>query len=182
MRGVQARQNLWRGVREEQGLRRYKDVMTDFDPPRSVDDESLWTAHAADLVRYATLLVGPNEAADVVSMAFIKVTSRTAAVANARAYLFRTVTNCAHDQRRGRQRRQARDLHAVLPTLGRQTESDLDVRSAVAALSVRQRAVVYFAYWEDLDEPGIAEVLGISAGSVRRHLARARVHLRKALT
>ncbi len=168
MRGVQARQNLWRGVREEQGLRRYKDVMTDVDPPRSVDDESLWTAHAADLVRYATLLVGPNEAADVVSMAFIKVTSRTAAVANARAYLFRTVTNCA--------------LHAVLPTLGRQTESDLDVRSAVAALSVRQRAVVYFAYWEDLDEHGIAEVLGISAGSVRRHLARARVHLRKALT
>ena len=153
----------------------------DVDPPRSVEDEGLWTAHAADLVRYATLLVGPNEAADVVSMAFIKVTSRTAAVENARAYLFRTVTNCAQSAARPPTTTSARPARRVAVAC-RQTESDLDVRRAVAALSVRQRAVVYFAYWEDLDEHGIAEVLGISVGSVRRHLARARIHLRKALT
>jgi RNA polymerase sigma factor (sigma-70 family) len=48
-------------------------------------------------------------------------------------------------------------------------------------LSERQRAVVYLTYWDDLDPPRIAELLGISDGAVRRHLARARHHLRKTL-
>jgi RNA polymerase sigma factor (sigma-70 family) len=61
-------------------------------------------------------------------------------------------------------------------------ESDVDVQRAVANLSLAQRAVVYFVYWEDLREQDIAEVLGISPGSVRRHLVRARAHLRKALS
>ena len=61
------------------------------------------------------------------------------------------------------------------------TEPDLDVRRAVASLSMRQRAVVYFTYWDDLDSVEIGELLGISPASVRRHLVRARTHLRKAL-
>ena len=155
--------------------------MTDVDPEICAV-ATLWKAHAIGLARYATLLVGPNDAPDVVSAAFVKVTAGARPISNARAYLFRAVTNCALDQQRSKRRRQARDLNAVLPALGRQPDSDLDVRRAVAALSVRQRAVVYFTYWEDLDESHIADVLGISSGSVRRHLARARTHLRKALS
>ena len=52
---------------------------------------------------------------------------------------------------------------------------------AVARLSVRQRAVVVLTYWADLDPAAIAVMLDVSEGSVRRHLARARAHLRKVL-
>jgi RNA polymerase sigma factor (sigma-70 family) len=55
------------------------------------------------------------------------------------------------------------------------------VREAVAGLSVRQRAVVVLTYWADLDPRAVAERLGISEGSVRRHLARARARLREVL-
>ena len=52
---------------------------------------------------------------------------------------------------------------------------------AVAALSVRQRAVIVLTYWLDLHPAGIAGLLGVSEGAVRRHLARARAHLREVL-
>ena len=44
--------------------------------------------------------------------------------------------------------------------------------------SARQRAVVFFTYWEDLDGATTADRLGISEGSVRRHLDRARKALK----
>ncbi|MGH9224089.1 MAG: sigma factor-like helix-turn-helix DNA-binding protein, partial [Acidimicrobiales bacterium] len=52
---------------------------------------------------------------------------------------------------------------------------------AVAALSVRQRAVIVLTYWLDLHPAGIATLLRVSEGSVRRHLARARARLREVL-
>jgi RNA polymerase sigma factor (sigma-70 family) len=157
-------------------------VMTTVDAPRQLGQAERWDRHAAELLRYATLLVGPNDAADVVSITFANVERRAhREVEHERAYLFRAVTNTALDQWRSRQRRQVRDLHAVLPAVSPQHESQLDIRRAVAALSVQQRSVVYFTYWEDLDATQIATLLGISPDSVRRHLARARVHLRKAL-
>lgn len=57
--------------------------------------------------------------------------------------------------------------------------ADPDTWEAVVALSVRQRAVVFLTYWEDLDGPAVAEALGISLGSVHRHLHRARETLRR---
>jgi RNA polymerase sigma factor (sigma-70 family) len=157
-------------------------VMTTVDAPRQLGQAERWDRHAAQLLRYATLLVGPNDAADVVSITFAKFQeSPHRELEHPRAYLFRAVTNTALDQMRSRQRRQVRDLHAVLPAVSPPHESQLDIRRAVAALSVQQRSVVYFTYWEDLDAAQIGTLLGISPDSVRRHLARARVHLRKAL-
>jgi DNA-directed RNA polymerase specialized sigma24 family protein len=40
---------------------------------------------------------------------------------------------------------------------------------------------VYLTYWEDMTNQMTADYLGISAGSVRRHLARAKTHLRREL-
>jgi RNA polymerase sigma factor (sigma-70 family) len=57
----------------------------------------------------------------------------------------------------------------------------IDVRRAVAGLSVAQRAVVFLAYWEDMTERDIAEWLQLSPGTVHRHLELARNHLRKVL-
>ncbi|MBA3801450.1 MAG: hypothetical protein H0X22_00890 [Acidimicrobiia bacterium] len=48
-------------------------------------------------------------------------------------------------------------------------------------MSVRQRAAVYFRYWHDMSECQIAESMGVSVGTVRRHLVRAQSILRKEL-
>ena len=54
----------------------------------------------------------------------------------------------------------------------------LDVRTALAELSPKQRAVVVLRYFEDLTEAEAARELGCSVGSVKTHHARAIAHLR----
>jgi RNA polymerase sigma factor (sigma-70 family) len=148
----------------------------------SVATDELWRTHA-ELMRFATVLVGPNDAHDVVVEAVLRSASviERGGVRQPRTYLFRAVANQASSLRRARQRRWARDLHALVPPSADGPQPDLDVQRAVAGLSVGQRAVVYLAYWEDLSERTIADVLQISYGTVRRHLVRARTHLRRAL-
>ncbi len=61
-------------------------------------------------------------------------------------------------------------------------EIDPDVAMAVmAVLSPQQRAAVFLTYWEDLDVRSVAELLGVSEGSVRKQLGRARSRLREVL-
>jgi len=59
---------------------------------------------------------------------------------------------------------------------------DVDVLIAVDRLSVRQRAAVFLTYWEDLPAEVVAERMGVSVGSVKRHLARARKRLAELLS
>lgn len=145
--------------------------------------DELWRTHADELLRFATVLVGPTDAHDIVVEAFLRSTESMTpgGVTNQRAYLFRAVVNHAHDLRRSRERRWARDLAAIGPTSMAAPDTFIDVRRAVVGLSVQQRAVVYLAYWEDLTERSIADFLQVSPGTVRRHLVRARSNLRKAL-
>ena len=145
--------------------------------------ERLWRHHAIELVRFGTLLVGPTDAHDIVSSAFLRVSRQLAgdAIIEPRAYLFRAVANEAHDLQRRNVRRWQRDLRAVAATTAPALDSHLDVRRAVAELSLRQRSIVYLAYWEDMTERQIADFLDLSPSSVQRHLTRARAHLRKAL-
>jgi RNA polymerase sigma-70 factor (ECF subfamily) len=56
-------------------------------------------------------------------------------------------------------------------------EVDLDVLRAVERLSVQQRSVVYLTYWADLTPEDVAAQMGVSTGTVKRHLARARKRL-----
>lgn len=48
-------------------------------------------------------------------------------------------------------------------------------------MSPRQRAVVHLTYWEDLTTATIAERLGVSVGTVKRHRSRAHEKLEEAL-
>jgi RNA polymerase sigma-70 factor (sigma-E family) len=57
-----------------------------------------------------------------------------------------------------------------------------DTWAALGELSPRQRAVVVLAYYEDLPDARIAEVLGISIGAVKSHRARALAVLRSRLS
>jgi RNA polymerase sigma factor (sigma-70 family) len=158
------------------------DVSARVDSDVVADHTRWWQDHGPAVVRYATLLVGPNDAADITAIAFGKVTQpHRVAIGDVRSYWMRAVFTVAQDQQRSRRRRQIRDLHAVLPTTTAMPDTQVDIRRAVASLSVQQRAVVYFTYWEDLDSTQIAVMLGIDAATVRRHLSRARARLRKVL-
>ena len=54
---------------------------------------------------------------------------------------------------------------------------DLVVR-ALRRLPVRQRAVVVLRYYDDLSEAEVADLLGLSVGTVKSHTARALERLR----
>jgi RNA polymerase sigma factor (sigma-70 family) len=150
------------------------------------DDAQLYRQVSPELIRFATALVGRGDAPDVLSGAVVKAlaTPGWPAVANRRAYLYRAVFNEAQTWLRRAGQRPILERRAVrAATLDRWELPTLhpDVRAAVAGLSVRQRAVIVLTYWADLDPRSVAEWLGISEGSVRRHLARARARLREVL-
>jgi RNA polymerase sigma factor (sigma-70 family) len=56
------------------------------------------------------------------------------------------------------------------------------VAAALDLLPLQQRAVVVLTYWLDLDPASVAQVLGVSDGTVRKQLARARARLKEALS
>lgn len=149
-------------------------------PPRMVE---AYRRHREDLVRFAAVLVGSDDAQDVVASAVLRLLDRPPTqVEKLRPFLYRAVANQARNHQRSEGRRRHREERvAPRESVAAPPEPYPEVREAIERLSVRQRAVVYLTYWEDLSEAAIADHLGIGAGSVRTHLARARRHLRRAL-
>jgi RNA polymerase sigma factor (sigma-70 family) len=145
--------------------------------------EELYAKHADALTRFATGLVGPSDAADVVSDAVLRclASDRWLEVRDPRPYLYRAVLNQARQAHRGALRRAAREARLIPPAAVDPPEVRPEVLSAVARLSLRQRAVIVLTYWEDLDPARVATRLQIGEGAVRRHLARARARLREEL-
>jgi RNA polymerase sigma factor (sigma-70 family) len=146
-------------------------------------DAELYERLAPELIRFASGLVGRRDAADVLSNAVVAVlgSPRWSRVANQRAYLYRAVFNEAQTWNRRAAQRREREARATGRDWFEISGFDPDVARAVAELSTRQRAVILLTYWADLDPASIAVCLEISEGSVRRHLARARKHLREVL-
>ncbi len=146
-------------------------------------DEEIYRKYSDDLVRFATGLVGPFDAQDVVTDACLRSfrAKDWANVQNHRAYLYRSVLNHARSHHRSTLRRRLREMKAASPAIHWPHEVDVDVLAAVDRLSVQQRAAVVLTYWEDLSVAEVAHRLRISEGSVKRHLARARSRLRETL-
>jgi RNA polymerase sigma-70 factor (ECF subfamily) len=147
------------------------------------EEEEIYRKHADDLVRFATGLVGPFDAPDVVTDACMRAFGSAGwhNVANHRAYLYRSVLNQARSHHRSTLRRRLREIRTATPDVVVPAEVDVDVLAAVDKLSVQQRASVVLTYWEDLTPAEVAARLGISEGSVKRHLARARARLKELL-
>lgn len=148
--------------------------------------EEAYRAWAGELTRYATALVGPADAADVVAEAFATALARGPdawrTVTDHRGYLYRSVLNAARMRHRGALRRRNRELRWLdEPTAG-ELIADPAVRAALDRLSVQQRAVTFLTYWLDLTPSTIAGMLGVSEGAIKRQLARARAQLREVLT
>ena len=146
-------------------------------------DEEIYRKHADDLVRFATGVVGPFDAQDVVTDAWLKATQTKAwpTVTNHKAYLYRTVLNTARNSYRGTLRRRLREQRVAASGIEYPVETDVDVLNALDRLSERQRAVTVLAYWESMTTNEISQALDISPGSVKRHLGRAKTTLKKIL-
>ena len=147
------------------------------------DNEDIYRKHCDELVRFATGLVGPFDAQDVVTDACLRAfqSRNWEAVTNRRAYLYRSVLNHAKSHHRSTIRRRAREHSVAGPASIDPSPIDIDVLRAVDKLSVQQRASVFLTYWEDLRPAEVAARLNISEGSVKRHLARARTRLKELL-
>ena len=151
--------------------------------------EDAYERYADDLVRYATLLVPRSAAADVVADTFADLLRNTGAWSRAqhpKGFLFGAVANRARMYHRQTARRRQRERQLVRTTR-ESTEGVVDDRSnelleLLEVLSVQQRAVTYLTYWQDFSVAQVAEALGVGHGTVRRQLARARNHLRGALS
>ena len=139
--------------------------------------------YADDLVRFASGLVGPSDSPDVVSKAMVNVLWSRGwdNIRDPRAYLYRAVMNEAHGHHRSAMRRRAAEERAMVSGAIQMGDIRPDVLEAVGRLSVKQRAVVFLVYWEDLTVAETARRLGLSEGTVHRNLARAEGRLGRML-
>jgi RNA polymerase sigma factor (sigma-70 family) len=147
-------------------------------------DEELYGKHADELIRFATTLVGPSLAEDVVANAVIRAMTSPNwhRVAERRAYLFRSVLNEARGLRRADRRRVHRESIAAPPEMVVGPSVSAEVRDAVRRLSLRERSVLFFAYWHDMSVDDIAAELGISRRTAERCLTSARRTLEERLS
>jgi RNA polymerase sigma factor (sigma-70 family) len=146
-----------------------------------VSDDQVWRKHRDELVRYATVLVGPSDAEDLLSAVVVRALSSKgslSALDDPRPYLFRACLNEAKNHSRSKTRK------APLPIMPDTEPADLrpDVFEAVMGLAPQQRAAVYLIYWKDLSVSESAGLMGCRPGTVKRYLSLARNHLRGVLT
>ena len=97
-------------------------------------------------------------------------------------WLLRILVNTCYDA--CRRRRSTVYLEAVEETLAApqsDSEERMSLWSAVMRLPEEQKAVVTLFYYEDLPIRAISEVLGVTQGTVKTRLSRARGRLRQML-
>jgi RNA polymerase sigma-70 factor (sigma-E family) len=145
--------------------------------------------HGDRHLRVAVLLTGDWHAAeDLVQASLVKLYRawpRLDTSVDPDAYLRRIIVNTHRSWWRARWRRElpvaALPDRADAGDLADQQALGAVVRQALAALPLRQRAVLALRYGEDLPEAAVAELLGCSAGSVKRHAYRGLRALRQRL-
>lgn len=140
-----------------------------------VKEAEIWLNCKDDLTRYASVLVGPSDAEDVVSTVFLRVLDRRRLdhLEDARRYLFRAVLN-ESKTRRSRKRTVLGlvDLPGPPPA-----DPEPEVLEAVLSLPLGQRAATFFVYWADMSVAEAAEMMGVRSGTVKRYLHLARSKL-----
>lgn len=136
-------------------------------------------------MRFATSLVGPDRASDLVSEVIVSTIQKRAlsSLEHPQAYLMQAVLNRARSsgRRRSRERtalaRQAAlTSEEVVPV---DFEVGADIARTVAGLPVQQRAAIYLVYWEDMEPIDAAALMGIRPATLRRYLHLARNRLRE---
>ncbi|MCP3912295.1 MAG: sigma-70 family RNA polymerase sigma factor [Actinomycetia bacterium] len=143
-----------------------------------MDDEDIYRKNRDDLIRHATVLVGPADADDVVSTVVLRVLARQRLgdLDEPRPYLFRAVLNESRALL-GRRRAPLTVTDVVfMPEVERP-----EVLEAVLGLPAQQRAATYLVYWAGTSITETETLMGIRPGTVKRYLYLARRVLRGTL-
>jgi RNA polymerase sigma-70 factor (sigma-E family) len=147
-------------------------------PARDEAVALLWEQHHAGLVRLAVGLTAETGAAEeIVQDAFTallrrwwRLRDRTAAY----AYLQRAVVNGARSRWRRRQR-QGQAVAALAPQPAADDpdiDSQLDLLGALRRLSPSKRACLVLRFYADLPQAQVADLLGVSVGTVKSQTAK----------
>jgi RNA polymerase sigma-70 factor (ECF subfamily) len=159
--------------------------------------EELYRAHHARIVQLCRLWLNDlDEAEDAAQEVFLKLFQASSTPEQAfawRAWLTRVALNTCRDRRRSSWWKWWREkpvefeeipLSSRDPTPEEQTisrEAREQIWRLFRGLSVRQQEVFALRYVEEWSVEEVAQMLGVTSGSVKRHLFRAVRHLRKAL-
>ncbi|HKQ62703.1 MAG TPA: RNA polymerase sigma factor [Candidatus Polarisedimenticolaceae bacterium] len=153
--------------------------------------------HETRVTRVLVLLgLGAAEREDAAQEVFLRVFRHLASYRPGLpfgAWLYRIAVNVARDFQRQRRRRSSESAWnpaaELLPdrspgpaALAHQDEDRRRLEAALARLSPRERIAFVLCDLEELETADVAQALGISAITVRRHLSRARDHLHRLLT
>ena len=151
---------------------------------RDTSVAELFVAHHRRLVGLASLLVDDQRTAeDVVQEAFAGLYRRWHHLRDpdaAVAFLNRSVVNAGRDSLRRKRRAGAAVLRMVPRSELLDSAEHAAVEhqeadrlwTAVTSLPLRQRQVLVLRYYLDQSEAEIADVLGVSTGSVKKHASR----------
>ena len=139
----------------------------------------------AYLARRAGGNVADDLAASTFTIAFERRRSFRLEATTARPWLFGIATNLLRNERRAQQRA-IESLASIRPAQsgagGEDGENAQRLADALAGLDRGQRDVMLLYAWEELSYEEIAATLRVPVGTVRSRLARARAHLRAALS
>ena len=166
-------------------------------PEEQVQYEELTRAHYAHVIRLCRLLLGDlHEAEEVVQEVLLKLWRECHVPHQSMAWgpwLTRVAINACRDRRRSGWWKWWRDQHTPLQEThlpGRvvtpeeellHREQRESIAQAFRALSPRQQEVFVLCHLEGRSRTEAAQLLGLTSGSVKRHLFRAVQHLRSAL-
>lgn len=140
-------------------------------------DAEIYAKHRDALVRYATALVGPDDAEDMLSTVLVRALRRVSLgdLDDPEAYLFRAVLNESRSFWRRARRpvlMRAERQHGLPDPLP-------EVVEALRRLPARQRAATYLVYYADLSIADAADLMGCATGTVKHYLHAARQRLRR---
>jgi RNA polymerase sigma-70 factor (ECF subfamily) len=161
------------------------------DPPRF---EPVYEAFQPRILRYLQRLVGPAEAEDLTQEVFARVDRALPAFRGASAlstWVYRIATNVAMERLRRREPRAGGDATEAVDaaidagpgvdqTIVRAEMHDC-IRGYVAGLPLAYRTVLVLSEYEELTDQQIADALGITVGTVKIRLHRARRRLKDVL-
>jgi RNA polymerase sigma-70 factor, ECF subfamily len=168
-------------------------------PVESVSYEALYTAHYAEVLRLCRLLLANHhDAEEVAQEVFLKVLQQYQTLNETklmmwRPWLVRVSINACRDRRRSGWWKSWRGTaeeyrQATCPNSSRTPEQALLSREtqgsiwrAFRQLSARQQEVFALRYVHEWSTEEVAEMLGITEGSVKQYLFRAVRNLRRVL-
>jgi RNA polymerase sigma factor (sigma-70 family) len=152
--------------------------------PGGNDVSDLFRARYLEMVRLAGLL-GADDPEDIAQEAFARLMSGGPPMDDPAPYLRAIVCNLTRNRHRHLRVVREKTPAAVHEPSSEQAailrEEHAEVVAALAGLPARRREAIVLRYWLDLSEREIAQIMGISVGTVKSQISRGLAALAQAL-